>query len=168
MITPMLNTDGFTGHILIEPNRPISWQDNVRFIKTFFLISFIISLVALSQGLLLVMPFSGIEVLFVSICLYLVYKHYATCEVIYFTSDSIIIESGNHEADNQIEYHRYWSKFHVDKKSHYDIPRLTINSKGKETEIGHFLSYSDKLVLIELIKKITAEFRLSVPASQTS
>lgn len=160
MITPMLNVDGFTGHILIEPNRPISWHDNVQFIKIFALISFIIALVAISQGLILVMPFSGIEVIFVSISLYLVYKHYTICQIIYFTHNSVIIESGNCCADQRIKYQRYWSKFHVDNKGNYNIPRLSICSKGKTTEIGHFLSYNDKIILINLIKKITTDFQM--------
>jgi len=164
----MLNTDGFTGHILIEPNRPISWQDNIRFIKIYSLVSFIISAIAFYHGLFLVMPFSGIEVLFVSLCLYLVYKHYTRCEVLYFTSDTIIIESGEHTADKHIEYQRYWSKFHIDNKGNYDIPRLSINSKGKETEIGDFLNYRDKLVLIDLIKNLTRNFQAKMIKKPTN
>jgi len=159
MITPTLNIDGFTGHIIIEPNRPISWQDNVRFIKIFFMVSLIISSVAFSQGFTLVMPFSGMEVIFVSACLYLVYKHYTRCEILYFTADSIIIESGEHTAEKKIKYQRYWSKFHINNKGHYDIPRISINSKGKETEIGEFLNYRDKLILIDLIKEMTKKFQ---------
>ncbi|RDH82433.1 MAG: hypothetical protein DIZ80_09070 [endosymbiont of Galathealinum brachiosum] len=162
MITPVLNIDGFTGHILIEPNRPISWQDNVRFIKAFSLISLIIASVAMYQGFILVMPFSGIEVIFVSVCLYLVYKHYSICQIIYFTNNSIIIESGDNIANQRIEYQRYWSKFHVDNKGIYNIPKLSISSKGKTTEIGSFLSYKDKLTLIKIIKEITLSFQIQV------
>jgi len=160
MITPVLNTDGFTGHILIEPNRPISWQDNVRFIKIFALISFIISCFAFYQGFFLVMPFSGIEVIFVSVCLYLVYKHYTICQVIHFTKNNVIIETGDRSAEKSVKYQRYWSKFHIDNKGNYNIPRLTICSKGKSTEIGHFLSYEDKLILIKLLKDITDNFQV--------
>jgi len=159
MITPTLNKDGYTGHILIEPNRPISWQDNVHFIKIFTLVSFVIASIAMYQGFLLVMPFSGLEIIFVSVCLYLVYKNYTTCQVIYFTKNSVIIESGDRSADQRVEYQRYWSKFHVDNNGHYDIPRLSISSKGRVTEIGHFLSYKDKLILINLVKDITDSFQ---------
>jgi len=156
----MLNTNGFTGHILLEPNRPISWRDNVRFIKIFALVSFIISSFAFYHGFLLVMPFSGLEVIFVSVCLYLVYKHYAVCQVIRFTKNNIIIETGDHSAEQRVEYQRYWSKFHIDNQGNYNIPRLTISSKGKSTEIGDFLNYKDKLILIKLIKDITNNFQI--------
>jgi len=159
MITPTLNSDGITGHILIEPNRPISWRDNMRFIKWFALVSFIIALVAMLRGFLLVMPYSGLEVIFVSACLYLVYKHYTICQVIYFTDDSVIIESGKYHAENRVEYQRHWSKFLIDNKDNHTIPRLRISSKGKQTEIGAFLNYQDKLILIDLIRNITAAFQ---------
>ncbi|MCW9047936.1 MAG: DUF2244 domain-containing protein [Gammaproteobacteria bacterium] len=156
----MLNADGFTGHILIEPNRPISWQDNVRFIKIFALLSFTISCFAYYQGFFLVMPFSGIEVLFVSICLYLVYKHYTICQVIHFTNNNVIIETGDRKTLQRVKYQRYWSKFHIDKLGNQNIPRLSICSKGKSTEIGRFLSYNDKLILIKLVKDITENFKI--------
>jgi len=158
MITPILNTDGTTGRILIEPNRPISWQDNVRFIKLFSLLSLVIASIAMYQGFLLVLPYSGIEILFLSICLYLVYKHYSIHQIIYFTSDHVIIESFTQRVKQRIEYQRYWSKFYIDNNGHYEIPRLCICSKGKTTEIGGFLGYTDKIILIDLVKKITTRF----------
>lgn len=158
MITPTLNTDGFTGQILIEPNRPINWQDNIQFIKYVCIASFIISLIALLKGFFLVMPFLGLEVIFVFVCLYQVYRHYSICQIIYFTEDAIIIESGNKCADKRIEFQRYWSKFHINNGGHYSIPSLQILSKGKSTEIGKFLGYSDKLILIDLVKKLTSNF----------
>jgi len=160
MITPVLNSNGFTGHILIEPNRPISWQDNVRFIKIFAMLSFIISCIAFYQGFLLVMPFSGLEVILVSVCLYLVYRHYTICQIIHFTKNNVIIETGDRKAEQRVKYQRYWSKFHVDNQGNYTIPRLTICSKGKSTEIGSFLSYNEKLILIKLIKDITNNFKV--------
>ena len=159
MITPALNIDGFTGHILIEPNRPVSWQDNVRFIKIFTLVSFIISCFAFYKGFHLVMPFSGIEVIFIYICLYMVYKHYTVCQVIHFTKNNVIIQTADRNSEQSVEYQRYWSKFHIDNQVNYNIPRLTICSKGKFTEIGQFLNYKDKLILIKLLKEITDKFQ---------
>lgn len=159
MITPALNKDGFTGHILIEPNRPIGWNDNLRFIKYFAFVSLMIGATAMYHGFLLVMPFSGIEIIFVSMSLYLVYKHYSICQVIYFTANHIVIESGRNCADTQIKYQRHWSKFHVDHKTRNNIPRLCINSKGHSTVIGAFLSYDDMQTLISLLKTITRNFQ---------
>jgi len=159
MITSTLNNDGFTGNILIEPNRPLSWSENVRFIKIFAIVSFIIAMTFMYHGFLLVLPYSGLEVLALGASLYLVYKHYTTCEVIYFTNDSVIIEFGNKHAENKISYQRYWSKFHIDNTGRHNIPRLTISSKGNTTEIGSFLSYSDKLKLINIIKELTSKFQ---------
>lgn len=160
MITPDLNKDGFTGHILIEPNRPVSWADNVRFVAVFSLVSFVIGLVFLFQGLALVMPFSGLEILVVFLVLYLVFKKYSSCQVIYFTKDCVIIETGKVCAETHVEYPRYWSKFLVADDGNCNIPRLSICAKGVSTDIGDFLNYDDKTQLIELIKHITVNFQL--------
>jgi len=159
MITLNLNKDGYTGNILIEPNRPIKWSDNVRFIKIFAVFSLIVSGYFLYHGFLLVLPFSGLEILFLSICLYLVFKHYSTCQVLYFTADRVILETGNDKPGERVEYQRYWSKFHVDSKGRYNIPRLSISCMGKTSEIGDFLSYEDKTALINIITNITLSFQ---------
>ena len=155
MITPDLDEEKCTGSILIEPNRPISWQDNVRFIKVFALVSFLIGVFFVYHGFILVLPYSGLEVLLLALCLYLVYKHYTFCQVIYFTENSVIIESGDDHVLNRIEYQRHWSKFHVEKSGRYNIPRFSIQSMGKSTEIGSFLNHDDKVTLIKLVKDIT-------------
>ena len=159
MITLNLNNDGFTGDILIEPNRPIKWSDNVRFIKIFALLSLIIAMFFVFHGFLLVLPFSGLEILVLSVCLYLVFKRYSICQVIHFTKDSVILESGDGTVNDRIEYQRYWSKFYIDCNGHYNIPRLSISSMGKSTEIGPFLSYDDKTSLIDIITKMTDSFQ---------
>jgi len=159
MLTATLNNDGYTGNILIEPNRPIDWAANVRFVKIFSLLSFIIGLVFMSQGFLLVLPYSGLEILILTLSLYLVYKHYTICQVVYFTDNSIIIEYGDDRADARVEYQRHWSTFKIENNGKYNIPKLSISSKGKSTEIGIFLNYKDKIELIDLVKRLTKEFK---------
>lgn len=161
MVTPNLNADGFTGNILIEPNRPISWRENLNFIRVFTLLSALVSALFLYKGLYLVLPFSGLEVISLSIALYLVYKRYSVCQIIYFTRDSVIIESGTDHASERIEYQRFWSRFYIDHKGHQNIPILQIRSRQHATEIGDFLSYADKLLLIQLIKDLTLHFQRS-------
>lgn len=168
MVTPDLNQDGFTGNILIEPNRPIRWSDNLRFIRVFAMLSLLIALLFMTNGFFLVLPFSGLEVLCLTLALYLVYRRYSICQVIYFTSDSVIIESGHDHADERIEYPRYWSKFHIESPEHGGIPRLTIRSSGKTTEIGKFLSYQDKLRLISLIQELTLRFQQHLPGGSSA
>ena len=161
MITPDLNADGYTGNILIEPNRPISWRENLHFIRVFALISVLVSALFVYKGLYLVLPFSGLEVALLSLALYLVYKHYSICQIIYFTQDSVIIESGIDHATERIEYQRFWSRFYIDHKGPQHIPILKIRSHDHVTEIGGFLSYADKIKLIQLIKDMTLHFQKS-------
>jgi len=163
MITLNLNNDGFTGDILIEPNRPIKWSDNVRFIKIFTLLTLMIAIFFVYHGFLLVLPYSGLEIILLSACLYLVYKHYSICQVIHFTKDQVILESGDCSAKDRVEYQRYWSKFYIDSEGSYNIPKLSIRSMGKTTEIGQFLSYDDKTALITIITNMTNSFQHQKP-----
>lgn len=158
MLTDTLNSDGYTGNILIEPNRSIDWRANARFIKIFSLFSFAIGLFFMSQGFLLVLPYSGLEVCLLSFALYQVYNRYSICQVVYFTDDSIIIEYGKNSPDKRIEYQRHWSFFHIDNNGVHNIPRLSIRSKGQSTEIGSFLNKRDKEQLIHLVKQLTQTF----------
>ena len=159
MLTSTLNNDGYTGNILIEANRPIDWPGNARFIKVFALLSFFISVLFMSRGFILVFAYSALEVLLLALSFYLVYRRYAVCQVVYFTDNSIIIEYGKEHAENRVEYQRHWSTFLIDNEGAYNIPRLSIRSKGVSTEIGDFLNYKDKLQLISLIKNLTQAFK---------
>lgn len=167
MVTPDLNADGYTGNILIEPNRPISWRENLHFIRIFALLSALVAALFVYKGFYLVLPFSGLEVMFLGIALYLVYRHYSVCQIIYFTRDSVIIESGIDHATDRIEYQRFWSRFYIDHQGPQNIPVLKIRSRDHVTEIGDFLSYHDKLLLIQLIKDLTTHFqaRIETPDS---
>lgn len=59
----------------------------------------------------------------------------------------------------RIEYPRHWSKFYVDSDGAYNIPRLSISSMGKSSEIGRFLNYDDKTDLINIITNMTNCFQ---------
>lgn len=159
MLTPHLNDNGYTGYILIEPNRPLNWPQNLRFLRIFALISITIAMALAIKGLYLILPFSGLEILALTLALYFVYRRYSFCQIIYFTEQSIIIESGENHPTERIEYQRFWSRFHIDNQGEFNIPRLSIRCMGKSTEIGSFLNLYDKQELIRLIKNITLHFQ---------
>ena len=159
MITISIDKQGYTGHILLEPNLSFSWKTNIRF---FILISTITLLVAgyfISKGAWLVFPFSGLELIIIGVSLYMFFKHYNHCEVITFTDDKVIIECGKDRPEEFWEYQRHWSKIHIKGHGLFEIPKVSIKSHGNETEVGSFLGYDEKILLIETIEKITTSFQ---------
>jgi uncharacterized membrane protein len=158
VITISIDKQGYTGHILLEPNLSFSWKTNIRF---YILISTITSIVAgyfISKGGWLVLPFSGLELIIIGTSLYMFFKHYDHCEVITFTNNRVVIEHGKDKPEQSWAYQRHWSKIHINGHGLFEIPRVSIKSHGEETEMGSFLGYDEKILFIETIEKITASF----------
>ena len=159
MITISIDKTGYTGHILLEPNLSFSWKTNIRFFILITIITLIISGYFISKGGWLVLPFSGLELIIIATSLYMFFKHYNHCEVITFTDDKVLIEYGKKEPEKSWEYQRHWSKIHIKEHGLFEIPKVSIKSHGNETEMGSFLGYDEKILLIETIEEITSSFQ---------
>jgi len=159
VITVSIDKQGYTGNILLEPNLSFSWKTNVRFFIVISIITFIVAGYFISKGGWLVLPFSGLELIIIGTSLYMFFKHYNHCEVITFTDNKVIIEYGKDEPEKSWEYQRHWSKIHVKEYGLFETPKVSIKSHGKETEVGSFLGYDEKILLIETIKEITTSFQ---------
>jgi len=118
-------------------------------------IATLISTFFLLQGLWLIAPFSGLEVLALLGCLYLCARSSIQTEVIKFKPDTVIIEQGRTFAERSWEYHRSWAKIFVRKPRHRGHPdQVVIRSHGKELELGSFLNKEDKARLVKKLRKI--------------
>ena len=80
--------------ILIRPNRSISWKSSIVFILVIAFTCLTIGLGFAYVGATLILPFAGLEVLFVGICVYLVLNKTSQQEVITLSKDKLTIEKG--------------------------------------------------------------------------
>jgi uncharacterized membrane protein len=118
-------------------------------------IATLISTFFLLQGLWLIAPFSGLEVLALLGCLYLRARSNIQTEVIKFKPDKVIIEQGRTFAEKSWEYHRSWAKVFVRKPRLRGRPdRIVIRSHGREVELGSFLNKDDKETLVKKLRNI--------------
>ena len=161
MVRVSIDKQGYTGHILLQPNISLSWRSNKRFIASLGILSMVIASYFTYHGFWVVMPFSGLEILFFAISIYIFFNRNNHREVLTFTADKVVIETGKQTPEKSYEYQRHWSQFHVRGDDKRDIPRLSIKSHGRELELGAFLGYDEKIMLIEAIKNITRSFRQS-------
>ncbi|TNF36570.1 MAG: DUF2244 domain-containing protein [Gammaproteobacteria bacterium] len=159
MVTISIDNCGYNGHILLEPNLSLSWKTNTRLFIVICLITLIISGYFFSIGGWMVLPFSGAELFLIAISTYLFFSRNNHREVITFTSDKVVIERGKRLPETTREYQRHWSKIHVQEHGLYNIPRVSIKSHGKETELGAFLGYDDKMLFINTLENITRRFQ---------
>jgi uncharacterized membrane protein len=155
MVYSEFNPHTGNGYIVLKPNNSATWRFNIMVVASLALIGFLISTFFLLQGLWLIAPFSGLEVLALLGCLYLCARSNIQTEVIKFSPDKVIIEQGRTFAEKSWEYHRSWAKIFVRKPRHRGHPdQVVIRSHGKELELGSFLNKDDKEALVKKLRKI--------------
>jgi len=155
MVYSEFNPETGNGYIVLKPNNSATWRFNVMVVASLGLIGFLISTFFLLQGLWLIAPFSGLEVLALLGCLYLCARSNIQTEVIKFSPDKVIVEQGRTFAEKSWEYHRSWAKIFVRKPRHWGHPdQVVIRSHGKELELGSFLNKDDKAALVNKLRNI--------------
>ncbi len=155
MVYSEFNPDSGNGYIVLKPNNSATWRFNIMVVVSLAFIALLISTFFLLQGLWLIAPFSGLEVLALLGCLYLCARSNIQTEVIKFSPDKVIIEQGRTFAEKSWEYHRPWAKIFVRKPRHRGHPdQVVIRSHGKELELGSFLNKDDKQALVTKLRKI--------------
>jgi len=155
MVYSEFNPDTGNGIIILKPNNSATWQFNMMIVASLAFIATLISTFFLLQGLWLIAPFSGLEVLALLGCLYLCARSNIQAEVIKFNPDTVIVEQGRTFAEKSWEYHRSWAKILVRKPRHRGHPdQIVIRSHGKELELGAFLNKEDKQTLVKKLRNI--------------
>jgi uncharacterized membrane protein len=155
MVYSEFNPDTGNGLIILKPNNSATWRFNMTVVASLALLAILISTFFLLQGLWLIAPFSGLEVLALLGCLYLCARSNIQTEIIKFSPDKVVIEQGRTFAEKSWEYHRSWAKIFVRKPRHKGHPdQIVIRSHGKELELGSFLNKHDKQKLVNKLRKI--------------
>ncbi|MCG8324388.1 MAG: DUF2244 domain-containing protein [Thiotrichales bacterium] len=147
------NAEGF----IVMPNRAMPWH---ALVSVYLLIAFTtLSIGALFylQGLKLILPFSGLEVLLLGAALYITAWRGGLREVILFTDDSIQVERGHHAPEETHEFQRAWTKIVLERSWNSWYPsRLLLRSHGKQIEIGRFLNEQEREGLAKLLSAATS------------
>ena len=108
----------------------------------------------------MILPFAGLEILFVGICVYLVMKNTYKQEVITLTKETLKIEKGQGKRDQVWEYFRMWSFVSVERPEHPWYPaHIVVSSKGERVPIGDFLTEDEKEELVENLERIILELK---------
>ena len=108
----------------------------------------------------MILPFAGLEILFVGVCVYLVMKNTYKQEVITLTKETLKIEKGKGKRDQVWEYFRMWSFVSVERPEHPWYPaHIVVSSKGERVPIGDFLTEDEKEELVENLERIILELK---------
>ena len=146
--------------ILIRPNQSISWKSSIVFILVIAFTCLTIGFGFAYVGATLILPFAGLEILFVGICVYLVLNKTSQQEVITLSKDKLIIEKGAYKIKQVWEYFRLWSYISVERPQHPWYPaHIVVTSKGERVPLGDFLNEQEKEELVSNLENIIQDLR---------
>ena len=137
----------------LSPNCSISWRELLGFYLGTCVVALVVGLFFSLQGLWLVLPFSGLEMMALGAALYVTSRKVYRREVITLDSKRITIEKGVRRIHQRWEFETSWTRL-VDGKSDDLQPRrkLLIRSHGKQVEVGEFLDNFEKDALAFQLK----------------
>ncbi|BAZ92439.1 integral membrane protein [Thiohalobacter thiocyanaticus] len=132
-------------YVLIRPNCSLTWRGSVLVFCGIFLVSMSIALGFWSQGLWLVLPFAGLEMLMLAAGLYLGALRTSEREVIRIEGDTVAIERGRRRCREIIRFPRGWARVELARAARPGYPsRLLIRSHGQAQEVGHCLNDQER------------------------
>ena len=160
MIKIQSNKENNFHRILIRPNQSISWKSGLVFVLVIAFTCLSIGLGFAYVGATLILPFAGLEVIFVGICTYLVLNKTSQQEVITLSKDKLIIEKGAYRLKEVWEYFRLWSYITVERPQHPWYPaHIVVTSKGERVPLGDFLTEQEKEELVSSLESIINDLR---------
>ena len=146
--------------ILLRPNRSTDWKTSLLFISAIAFTCLTIGIGFALAGATMILPFAGLEIIFVATCVYLVMKNTYKQEVITLTKEKLKIEKGAGKIDQVWEYFRMWSFVSVERPEHPWYPaHIVVSSKGERVPIGDFLNEDEKEELVKNLERIIQELK---------
>jgi uncharacterized membrane protein len=115
-------------------------------------------------GAKLILPFMGLEFIFVTLAFYLNFKWSQQKEIIYMNDEKVKIEKGRFFKDFEWEENRAFVSLEVTKKS-ATYQTLSFRSKGKTISLGAFLNNEDKDLLAKRLTEIIRSLNSYLPSS---
>ena len=134
--------------LVVSPNLSMSWRANLMLVAGIAFVCLGTGAVWAYFGLWLVLPFAGLEVLFVTLCLYLTVRKLSRKEVITIGAEEIKLEWGLYEPQQSVTLPRHWSKLQYDcDESPFEVGNLSLGAHGKFYPLGTSLGRDEKRTL---------------------
>jgi len=154
------NSEDGLYRILLRPNQSTDWKSSLIFISIIAFTCLTIGIGFALAGATMILPFAGLEILFVATCVYLVMKQTYKQEVITLTKEKLTIAKGAGKIDQEWEYFRMWSFISVERPEHPWYPaHIIVSSKGERVPIGDFLNEDEKEELVKNLERIIQELK---------
>lgn len=140
----------------ITPNASLSWREAVIFFLGISTVSLTIAVSLAVQGLWLVLPFSGLELLALGWALYHVGLRNRSREIISIEGDTIYIRRENRvgRRTQDLKLRRAWVSVVMQPPEYRGHPeRLLLRSHGDEVEVGRILTDDERKELARALRQ---------------
>ena len=138
---------------LITPNQSMSWKQLLLLYSGIAGVSLAIAGYFWVQGLTLVLPFSGLELLALGAALYVTAWRGGVREVITITDAAVSMETGRSRRQQRYDFQRYWTRVVLRRPwSTWHPSKLLLCSHGREIEVGRFLNEEERKGLAVMLQ----------------
>ena len=139
---------GTTTRLIVTANQSMSWKANLYLAASLGVICMGVALALATFGLWMVIPFAGLEIVFIIVCLYMTLKRLSHQEVITVDNEAIKLEWGYNQPDVTVNLPRRWSRLtYKCKDSVFEVGELSVSAHGKRYSLGSCLNREEKKAL---------------------
>lgn len=137
-----------TTRLIVTANRSMSWKANLYLAASLGVVCMGVAVAMAAYGLWMVIPFAGLEIIFIVACLYLTLRRLSRQEVITVDNEAITVEWGYSRPDTTINLPRRWSKISYRcKDSVFEVGELSLSAHGRQYALGKCLNRQEKKAL---------------------
>ena len=138
---------------MVAPNRSMTWKALLLVFGGIAGVTLAVGAYFWMQGFVLVLPFSGLEVLALGIALYISAWRGGAREVITITDDRVCVETGRSKPEQRHDFQRYWTKVVLLRPwVAWHPSKLLLCSHGRELEVGRFLNEQERCGLAQILR----------------
>ncbi len=153
-----------TQRFVICPNNSLSWQQVIVYFTIIAGTCLSVAVYFTFQGVWLVLPFAGMEILLLAAAFYMTARRCAIKEVINIDSDTLYIERGRYKVEQKFKFLTAWTKVTLKTSVYRNYPsKLMIGSHGKLVEIACDLCEEEKTKLAEDLRASLIEATQAIP-----
>ncbi len=160
MIRSTFDAENASAIIVLQPNRSWTWRANLYLIGSLMLVSLSVGLVLLYLGYWLILLFTTLEIGFLTACLHYCVSRTHRQEVLRFSSDRLVIETGSRQPREEVNVPRFFARFFVKparRRGQSKSVALRCHDQDKnrqqEFEVGSFLGDAEKDQLVRLLQR---------------
>ena len=148
---------GSATRFIVTANQSMSWKANMYLAASLGVICMGVAIAMATFGLWMVIPFAGLEIVMIIVCLYLTVKRLSRQEVITIDDEQIMLEWGYKYPDVTINLPRRWSQLSYRCKDNvFEVGELSLSAHGRRYSLGDCLNREEKKALHEELQAALA------------